>query len=247
MQKDHLVSLPGRNLVLEALKQGRDIKKILIDRGAKGEKIDKVLSVAASLGITVEKVQRSVLDQHSDTHQGVVALAEPKQTISSTAFLKKYKSSERTLSVAILRSLDFEHNLGAIIRSASAAGINAVVVPKGRKSQVSQTVERVSMGGINDLEIIEESFYSSLKNFKKAGFKLVALEINGGIDYFEEDLTGDVAFIFGSESETLTDEVLQKVDTMVKIPMLSSISSLNVSVSAGIVFYERVRQITDKS
>jgi len=245
MQKDDLISLEGRNVCLESINQGRNIKIIYIENTAKGDKIEKIVEMAKQKGITFKHVKSAFLKKISKTqnHQGVIALAEKFSSLTSTQFLKQSEDVAGTLSVCILRKLDFEHNLGAIIRTASAAGINAVVVPKGKNSSITATVERVSMGGMYNVSIIEESFYSALSNFKKAGFQIFAFEVTGDKYYFEQDLTGNVCFIFGSESETLGEEVIKNTDQVLKLSIQSQISSLNVSVSAGIIFYERLKQI----
>lgn len=250
MQQDNLILLEGRNICLESISQGRNIKIIYIENTAKGDKVQQIVQKAKDKGITVKNVKSSFLKKISktDNHQGIIALAEKFESLTSAQFLKQvYDQDLKNVGVCILRKLDFEHNLGAIIRTASAAGISAVVVPKGKKSSITETVERVSMGGMFDVKIIEESFYSALSNFKKAGFAVFAFEVTGDKYYFEQDLTGDVCFIFGSESETLGEEVTKNTDQVLKLPIQSQISSLNVSVSAGIIFYERLKQIINKN
>jgi 23S rRNA (guanosine2251-2'-O)-methyltransferase len=248
MQENNLVGIEGRNAVFEALRSDRDIKNIYIESRAKGDKLEKVFNLAKQRHIPIRTVDKGYLRKMAKTesHQGIIALAQRITTLSSKAFLEEHEKSN-SVCVIILRKLDFEHNLGAIIRTAAASGVDAVVIPKGRKGAITETVERVSTGGVNQVKIVEESFYSALKNFKQAGFNLIGLEVSGSNYYFDENLTGLTAFIFGSESETLGEEVTEKLDKVVKIPMLSDLSSLNVSVSAGIVLYERVRQIYEKN
>ncbi|NCT55492.1 RNA methyltransferase [bacterium] len=237
-----LVRLEGRNLVLDSLKAGRYIEKIYIDTSSKGDKIDRIKSICSSSKIAIENTTRSEISKlgGSDNNQGVLAFAKKIDTYSMKEFEKKMLSEE--VCVVVLRNLDFEQNLGAIIRSCSGAGIKGIVVPKKKKSSITPLVERISQGGTNDVCIIEESFYSSIKALKKMGCKLVALETTSEKAYFDEDLTGNIAFIFGNESETLDSSTLEKVDITVKVPMMGTVPSLNVSVTAGIILYERFRQ-----
>lgn len=239
-----LVKLEGRNLVLDSLKSGRYIEKIYLDSSSKGDKVDEILSICGAKKILIERVTRGEITKlgGSDNNQGVLALAKKIDTYSMKEFEKNLGSVN--FCVVVLRNLDFEQNLGAIIRSCSGAGVAGIVVPKKRRSSITPLVERISQGGTNDVCIIEESFYSSLKALKKMGCKMVALETTASKNYFEEDLTGNVAFILGNESETLDSQTLEKVDITVKVPMMGTVPSLNVSVTAGIILYERLRQIT---
>lgn len=246
MQRRDLVKLEGRNLVLDTLKADRYINKIYIESSAKGERISKIAAAANDKNIEVEYIPRNELSKMSVTSgsQGVIALAEKIKTYTMKEFSKTLNFDNNC--VLLLRDLDFEHNLGAIVRSCSGSGVSGVVVPKKRQSSITPLVERISQGGINDVPIIEESFYSSLKSLKKLGFRVIALETTADKFYFEEDLTGNVVFIFGNESETLDNQTLEKVDITVKIPMIGTVPSLNVSVACGITVYERLRQIKNK-
>ncbi|PIR43690.1 23S rRNA (guanosine(2251)-2'-O)-methyltransferase RlmB [candidate division WWE3 bacterium CG10_big_fil_rev_8_21_14_0_10_32_10] len=247
MQRDNLVNIEGKNSVIEVLKGSRYIKKIYIESSLSDDKIRKIINISKDKNISVEYVTRSFLRNLSKTQnfQGVIAMVEAKKIVSSKFYLDKLDNS-MPHSVVLLRSITYEQNLGAIIRTCAACGVDAVVIPKNRNSKISPLVERISMGGVNEVLLIQESFYSALKNLKKAGFKMVALEVTGSKDYYEEDLRGNVGFILGSESETLDKNLLSKVDSLIKIPMLGNISSLNVSVATGIVLYERYRQMVSK-
>src|SRR3989344_6092197 len=244
MQGDNLITIEGRNVVLEALKSGRNIKKIYLEEFLKGMKIDSLISLAQRSNVSVEFVSRNFLKSISKTKssQGVIALADRVSLITSTKFLEQVRDIEE-VCVVVLHSLTYEQNLGAILRSCAASGVEALAIPKGRKTKITPVVERISMGGINEVSIIQESFYSVISNLKKEGFRLIALEVTGKKEYFNEDLTGRMALIVGKEDETLDKNLLNKVDITVKIPMIGKISSLNVSVATGIVLFERLRQM----
>lgn len=242
MQKSNLTTIEGRNSVLEALKSNRNIKKIIIDSSALGEKIETIISLAKNKKIEVSYADRFSLNRMSATqdHEGVIAPASRIDFISFKQFLNQNQNI-KDLSVVVLRGLIHDQNFGAIIRTACASGIQAIGLTKEKKGFfINPNVEKVSQGGTNYISFIKESFFSLLKNLDKEGFKIVIVENNATNLYFNEDYTGRVAFIFGNEAETLNKK---NIGNYVKIPMSASISSLNVSASAAVIFYERFKQI----
>lgn len=233
-------NLEGRNVVLDALTRDRKIFEILIDAGAKGDKIADIQKLAAKKGIKVSLVERAKLDKMSvtDSHQGIIGLAEPIQLSTLAHVLKE----EQDPFILVLRDVLYEHNLGAILRSAAAAGVSAVVVDPGKKDVLTPVVERVSMGGSNVVKVCEESVYSALSQLKKAGVRIVGVEVGGTKNYFEDDLTGSVALVFGGEDEGLSLPIREKCDIVVSVPMQGGIQSLNLSVSVGVLLFEKVSQ-----
>ncbi len=244
MQERNLVLVEGLNPVVELLNSTRYIKKIYLDKNLKSPKKQKILELSIRKKILTKECKRSYLDSLSKTgsHQGVIALAEGIKFSSLKKFLEKTKK-ESNLSIVIARNITYEHNLGAIIRTCVGAGVSGLILTGKSGVKLTPVVERASMGAISEISLFRESFYSSLKLLKYFGIKIIALEVTGYKYYFEEDLTGRTAFIVGSESETLKENVVNKVDSLVKIPMISRIPSLNVSVSLGIVLYDKIRQL----
>ncbi|MBI4091546.1 23S rRNA (guanosine(2251)-2'-O)-methyltransferase RlmB [candidate division WWE3 bacterium] len=233
-------NLEGRNVVIEALKRKRKIFEILVDDGARGEKIRELINFARKENVKVTTADRTSLDALSktDAHQGVIALAEPIATHSLSAVLKK----DRSPFVVILREVLYEHNLGAVLRTAAAANVSAVVVPSAKGNVVSPVVERVSMGASNVVKVCTESVYSALAVLKKYDVKTVGVEVGGQKYYFEENLKGPIAFVLGGEDSSLSLPVKEKCDIVVRVPMGNDIQSLNLSVAAGIIMFEKVRQ-----
>ena len=242
MQQNNLVTIEGRNAVLETLKTDRNIKKLIIENTAKGDKIAEIENLAHQKSILIEYKDRFLLNKQSvtKTHEGVIALAGRKEFLSFKQFQNTISNKEN-VCVLILRGLMHDQNLGAIVRTAASSGVCAIALTKEKKDFfINSQVERVSEGATNYITFIKESFFSLLKNLDKEGYKIIALENTGTVNYFDEDYTGKIAIILGNESETLGE---RNYGNIVKIPMVAKISSLNVSVSAGIVLYERLKQI----
>lgn len=237
-------TLEGRNVVVEALKRNRKIFEIKIDQGATGDKISDILGLAKSKRVITSFVSRKELDKLSktDAHQGIIALAEPIKTVSLSDVLLKKKDP----FIVVLREVLYEHNLGAVLRSASAAGADAIVVPPTQGNTISPVVERVSMGASNSIDVVALSTHSALSVLKKNGVKIVGVEITGDSYYFESDLTGPIALVFGGEDTGLSLPISQKCDIVVRVPMINDIQSLNQSVAVSIVLFEKVRQEIQK-
>ena len=233
-------TLEGRNVVIEALKRGRRVFEIKIEASAGGDKIAEIKSLAARNGVTVAYAPKKELDRLSktDSHQGVVAVAGQIQLQKLSDLLKANPSP----FVVVLREVLYEHNLGAILRCACAAGVDAVILPPTKAHPLTPVVERVSMGASNCVGVVQESPYSALATLKKNGLSIVGVEDTGTINYFDADLRGPMAMIFGGEDAGLSLPIMEKCDIVVRVPMENALQSLNQSVSAALVMFEKVRQ-----
>ncbi len=241
--KEALVTLEGRNVVLEALRAKRKIREIIIDEGAKGKgKIDEILSLAREGVVPVLTKSRRELDEVSVTlsHQGVIAFAPRGEEITLKELLKGLGGKRPFL--VVLGEVMYEQNLGAILRTSECAGVDGVIIPKRRSAPMSATVSRVSMGASEYVPVIREGAASALSVIRREGIMVFGVDAEADMPYFEADLTGTSAFVFGGEDKGLSEMVRKKCDVVISIPLLGRISSLNVSVSAGIVLYEKVRQ-----
>jgi len=236
-----LSQVEGKNPVYETLKRG-GVRKLIVQEGsAEDPKIKEILSLARRRGAPIEVVERYVLDKMSDTrrHQGVIALVEAPGYVALNRVVEK---AGRTPCVVILDGVQDPQNLGSILRTADAAGVDAVLIPKKEGVGLTPTVLRVSMGGGAHVPVARENIYPAVKLLKDEGFKLVAVDTSGDHDHWEEDLSGAVALILGGEGEGISPTLLDKCNTVVRIPMHGQVSNLNVGVSAAIVLYERLRQ-----
>ena len=233
----------GRNPVLEAVR-GRVADRILVDEGSKGaRRVEEIVDLAKRTGIHVEFAPRRELDKLSETghHQGVIAfMVRP-----------SYASIEETLAgvegdvcVVILDKVQDPMNLGSVLRTGEATGVNAVVIPRRGGVGVTATVRRAAMGGDVYVPVVRERPFRVLRTLREEGVRVVGVDPSGRVDYFDERLTGSVAFVLGGEGVGLSKQMLDKCDVVVRIPMSGHLDSLNVGVAAALVLYERVRQIS---
>lgn len=231
----------GRNPVLETLKRG-GVRKLLVVEGSTGDpKVKEIVELAKRRGSPVEFVEKLVLDKMSETrrHQGVIALVEAPGYVALSSVVKK---AGRTPCIIILDGVQDPQNLGSILRTADAAGVDAVLIPKKEGVGLTPTVLRVSMGGGAHVPVARENIYPAVKLLKDEDFKLVAVDPSGDHDLWEEDLSGAITLVLGGEGEGISPTLLEKCDSVIKIPMHGLVSNLNVGVSAAIVLYERLRQ-----
>ncbi len=240
-----MAQVEGRNPVLETLKQG-GIRKLLVVEGSTSDpKVKEIVGLAKGRGVPVEFVEKMVLDKMSETrhHQGVIALVEAPGYIALNRVVEK---AGREPCVIILDGVQDPQNLGSILRTSDATGVDAVLIPKKEGVGLTPTVLRVSMGGGAHVPVARENIYPAVKLLKDEGFKLIAVDASGDHDLWEEDLTGAVALVLGGEGEGISPTLLNKCDSIVRIPMHGHVSSLNVGVSAAVVLYERLRQLEVK-
>lgn len=239
--------LEGRNVVFEGLNSGRKIKKIFVDVGAlksgKDGKIAEITELARERGVAIVPTERGELDRISqtDSHQGIIAEAVPRAEISLTGLLKSIRGKKEPF-ILVLGEVMYEHNLGAIIRTAEGAGVDAIVIPKRRTAPLSPTVARVSMGASEYVPLIRESITSALSILRRERVMIFGVETGGDHQYYDMDMTGSTALVFGGEDRGLTTTIRDRCDEVVSIPLLGKIGSLNVGISVGVVLFERLRQ-----
>jgi len=163
---------------------------------------------------------------------------------SLEAILERTKGE---VCVVILDGVQDPQNLGSILRTSDAAGVDAVVVPRKESVGLTATVLRVSMGGGASVPVVRENLYPSVKLLRDEGVRLVGVDPSGIENYWDKDLTGSVAFILGGEERGISPTLLGKCNSSIRIPMTGSIKSLNVGVSAALVLYERLRQMNKRA
>jgi 23S rRNA (guanosine2251-2'-O)-methyltransferase len=241
-----MIQLEGRNPVTEGLKQG-SIINLKVEKGHEKEvKIKVILDIARKTGIPVQYYNRKEMSKLSATgnHQGIIGYA---QTDAKWGLGKVLKETGRDVCIVILDQVQDPHNLGAIIRTSDGAGVDGIAIPKKASASLSPTVHRVSMGASLYVPVWETNLYPAIKLMKEEGLRLIAVDSSGTKPYYEEDLTGAVVFCFGGEDRGVSPTMITKCDSVVNIPMMGKISSLNVSVAAGVVLYERISQMGKKN
>ena len=235
----------GRNSVLELLDSDRDINKIFIERGEKHGSINKIIAKAREKKVVIVEVDRQKLNKMAQTenHQGVIAIVPPFNYCEVKDILDEaYRKNEKPF-ILILDGIEDPHNLGAIIRTAETAGVHGIIIPKRRACNVNSTVYKVASGAVEHMKIARvNNLNDEIKYLKDNDVWVYGTAVEASKYYYEENLTGAIAIVIGNEGKGISNLVKENCDVLLKIPMKGKISSLNASVSAGIVMYEVVKQ-----
>ena len=237
--------IEGRNSVLELLESGKDINKIFIEKGEKHGSINKIIGMAKDRKIVIVEVDRNKLNQMAQTEnpQGVIAIVPPFNYCEVDDILNEAKSKNEAPFILILDGIEDPHNLGAIIRTAETAGVHGIIIPKRRACSVNSTVYKVASGAVEHVKIARvNNLNDEIKYLKSKDVWIYGTAIEATKYYYEENLKGAVALVIGNEGEGISRLVRENCDILLKIPMKGHITSLNASVSAGIVMYEVVKQ-----
>ena len=226
--------LIGIHPVVEALRAKRPLERILIARGAGGHRLQEVIDLARTTSTPVRFEDRGALDRLAGvkSHQGVVALGAE----------KKYAELDDVASAAellvVLDGVEDPHNLGAIIRTAHAAGANAVIVAERRAAGLTETVAKAAAGALEHLPVVQVvNINHTLRSLKDEGYFIYGLDERGEMTYDAVDWPEKTVIVMGAEGKGLHDLVKKNCDALVRIPMAGKIASLNVSVATGIVLF----------
>jgi 23S rRNA (guanosine2251-2'-O)-methyltransferase len=235
-------TLAGVHPVREALKAGRTLDRVLIARGAGGPRLQEIIDQARERGIPLRFEPREALDRASNgaAHQGVVAFAAA----------RRYAGLEQVLDGAqllvVLDGVEDPHNLGAIVRTAHAAGASAVLIPERRATGITEAVAKAAAGALEHLPVVRIGNVSqTLEQLKSRGFWIYGLDERAPQLYSKTDFARPTVFVLGGEGAGLHQLVKKHCDVLVRIPMAGAISSLNVSVAAGIVLFEWRRRASE--
>jgi len=237
--------LAGYNSVLEALKAGRTLNKILLAKGARSGGQKEVLRLAEEQHVMVQWVEGAKLDDLTKgvRHQGVIALPAPITYCELEVVLDAAAKRGEAPFVVVMDGLTDPHNVGAIIRTAAAAGVHGVLLPKRRNCPITATVARTSAGAVEHVPIVQiGNVRQTLEKLQELGLWVVGLDAAGDKEYFAADLTGPLALVIGGEGAGIGSLVRRTCDYLVRIPMQGPVSSLNASVACALVMYETYRQ-----
>lgn len=240
-----LDKLEGRNSVLEALKAGRSINRIFVAKGDRDGSISQIIAIAKQNHILIQEIDRTKLDNMSMTHshQGVIALTAAKDYVEVDDILEIAAASGRPPFIIILDEITDAYNLGSILRTANAAGVHGVIIPKRRAIGLTSVVSKASAGAIEYVPVARvTNIVQTIENLKKQNIWVVGTDSTGEESCFDRDMTGAVALVIGSEGEGMGKLIRESCDFVVNIPMMGQISSLNAAVAGAIVIYEIFRQ-----
>ena len=235
----------GRNAVIELLESGKDINKIFIAKGERHGSINKIISMAKERKVILVEKDRKQMEQmaQNENYQGVIAIVPPFEYCEIEDILDKAKELKEDPFVLVLDGIEDPHNLGSIIRTAETAGVHGIIIPKRRAAAVNSTVNKVSAGAVQYMKIARvTNITDSLEKLKENGLWICGTDISTDTYYYNQDLTGPLGIVIGNEGTGMSDRVKKSCDFLVKIPMKGKVTSLNASVSAGIVIYEAMKQ-----
>ena len=237
--------IEGRNAVLELLNSNKDINKIFVQNGEKHGSINKIIAMAKENKIVVVEVQKLKLDEMSNTknHQGVIAIVPPFEYCEVEDILEEAKNKKEDPFILILDGIEDPHNLGSIIRTAETAGVHGIIIPKRRAASVNSTVNKTSAGAVQYMKIARvNNINDTIKILKENGVWICGTDMQTETFYYNQDYKMPIAIVIGSEGFGMNRLTKEKCDMLVKIPMKGKITSLNASVSAGIIMYEVAKQ-----
>ena len=242
---EHDDQVEGRNAVIELLESGKDINKIYITKGEKHGSINKIISMAKARKIIIVEKDKRQMEQMAQisNYQGVIATVPPFEYCEVEDILDKAKELKEAPFILILDGIEDPHNLGSIIRTAETAGIHGIIIPKRRAVAVNSTVNKVSAGAVQYMKIARVTNISeTIRILKENGLWICGTDINTEKYYYNQDLKGPLGIVIGNEGAGISDKVKKNCDFLVKIPMKGKVTSLNASVSTGIIVYEAVKQ-----
>ncbi len=240
MQREDIVI--GRNGVLELLKSGRAVESILLASGDHQGSIPRIAAMAKEAGIPVKEASPAKLDSMCgrQNHQGVIAITGAAAYAELEDIYKK--AGDSPLFVIIADDITDPHNLGAIIRTAEAAGAHGIIIPKRGGVGLTVTVAKTSAGAVEHLPVVRvPNLAATVEQLKKQGVWVYGTDMEGQC-WCEIDYTGPVALVVGSEGKGMSRLLTEKCDFIASLPMYGEVGSLNASVAAGIVMYEIARQ-----
>lgn len=239
--------LIGMHAVREALASGRPLERVIIARGRGGKILQEIIDLARQRGVPVRFENREQIDRLADAghHQGVVALAAAKRTVDLEELIGR---AHQPGLIILLDGVEDPRNLGAIVRTALAAGAGGLVIPERRAAGLSETVAQTAAGALEHLSVAQvKNLARAMEELKSAGYWLIGLDERSGKPYTSVDCTGPVALVVGGEGTGLRELTRKLCDFVVSIPTVGPVRSLNVSVAAGVALFEVARQRRTKA
>ncbi len=235
----------GRNSVMEALKAGTSINRLIYAKGEGTGSLKAILAFAKAKGILSVAQDRKKLDElcgHRN-HQGVVAYIAAATYVTPEDILQVAKDKDEAPFVVILDEIQDPHNLGAILRTADAVGAHGVIIPKHRAVGLTGTVAKTSAGAVHHVPVARvTNIPATIDYLKEQGLWIAGTDLSGTMPFYQADFKGPIGLVIGSEGHGMGQLTCKKCDFVVTIPMCGQVTSLNASVAAGVVMYEIFKQ-----
>lgn len=234
----------GRNPVLEAVRSGREIDRLLVAHGVTGGSVTAIIAKCKQKGILIKEVSPQKLDYYCGgaNHQGVAVLFAEQEYCEPQDILNYANEKGEMPFIIVCDSIEDPHNLGAIIRTAEAGGVHGIIIPKRRSASLNATVAKSASGALEYMKVARVTNIASTIDFLKENGVWVFGADMDGVDYEKIDFNCPCALVIGNEGKGIGDLTAKKCDQIVSLPMCGKINSLNASVAAGILMYEVVRK-----
>lgn len=241
--------LAGRHAITEAIKAGRGINRILIADGLHGSGVRELRDLARAHDITVDIVSRAKLDAAAEgaRHGGMLAYAAPVSYVPVEEIISSVRARGEEPLLLLLDGIEDPHNLGALLRTADAAGVHGILLPRRHSVPLTETVARVSAGALEYVPVARiGNIAQTIRALKEDGFWIAGADMAGSDTYDKANLTGALVLVIGSEGRGMSRLTRELCDFTVRLPMRGKINSLNASVAGAILMYEAMRQRTAK-
>jgi 23S rRNA (guanosine2251-2'-O)-methyltransferase len=234
----------GIRAVIEAIEAGKEIDKVIIRRELQGDLSKELLALLKSHDVAVQRVPNERLDRFTrKNHQGVIAFLSAITYEKIEDIVPFLYENGKDPFILVLDGITDVRNFGAIARTCEVAGVNAIVIPAKGSVTVNADAVKTSAGALLKIPVCKEpNLTSAIQFLRNSGIKVIAASERGADIYTEVDYTGPIAFVMGAEDVGVANENLRIADNLVKIPQFGTIGSLNVSVAAGVLIYEVIRQ-----
>lgn len=244
MPKSKFIQIESKNALLELLKEGRKFERIFaVGNAFKDAKSQEIYQLAGKARVPVVKVSRKALMRRlrTSSSESMVGLMYSENDWSLRELLDTIYEEGKQPFFLLLDDLKYTQNIAAIMRTAFAVGVNGIIVNPQKKSIISDETLRISMGAAERVPLVEMKLFEALKTLKDNDIKTYAIHMDGK-NYYEENLKGPIAFVVGAEDVGISPGILDRVDGSLSIPMREGIGSLNVSSTAAVLVYEKLRQ-----
>lgn len=234
----------GRNPVVEALRSGRQLNKIWVAEGINKKSIGEILKLSKEAGVIVQTVPKKKLDGMADiVHQGILASVAAYEYADIEDLFQLAEARKEDPFFIILDELEDPHNLGSILRTADAAGVHGVIIPKRRSVGLTGVVAKASTGAIEHIPVARVNNLSqTIDELKKRGVWIAGTDASNSTDYRHMDATLPLAVVIGSEGKGMSRNLREKCDFLYRLPMVGHVTSLNASVAAALLMYEVLRK-----
>jgi 23S rRNA (guanosine2251-2'-O)-methyltransferase len=244
MPKSKFVQVESKNALLELLREGREFDKIFVAGNAfKDDKSKEIFQLARKQSIPIIKLPRRAINRklRSSSSESIVARMYSNNAWSLDELLEKIYKQDKQPFFLVLDDLKYSQNIAAIMRTAFGAGVNGIIVNPQKKSLISDETLRISMGAAERVPLVEINLFNALKTLKENAIKIYGVDMKGE-HYYNKDLTGPLAFVLGAEDVGISTRIMERVDENISIPMREGVGSLNVSASAAVLVYEKLKQ-----